>query len=439
MRFTVMKEIVLFWFRRDIRLTDTVGLHQAIQSGYEVLPVFIFDTAILEQFPNKKDKRVSYLYQALQAIDQQLQLYNSGICFFHDTVLQAFDTLVKTYKIKAVYTNADYEPSAIQRDTEVYHFLASKNIDFYAYKDQVIFQGDEILKSDQTPYKVYTPYAKIWRSKLAEQDLQDWSVPLKEAYFVGRQEVFKRPTLEQLGYRESEDLYFTPPVFDATIIQEYAQNRDYPALDATTRLGIALRFGTVSVRTCVKQALTFNDTWLSQLIWREFFTSILYHYPHSARECFKKQYENIIWRNNEEEFDAWCKGETGYPMVDAGMRELNQTGYMHNRVRMVVASFLVKHLLIDWRWGEGYFAQKLNDYDLALNVGNWQWAAGCGCDAAPYFRIFNPAEQQKKFDKDLKYIKRWIPKYEEATYITPIVEHKFARERALLAFKRALK
>lgn len=434
-----MKEIVLFWFRRDIRLTDSVGLHQALQSGHEVLPVFIFDTAILEQFPDKEDKRVQYLYQALQAIDQDLKLHNSGVCFLHDTVLQAFDTLVKTYKIKAVYTNADYEPSAIKRDTEVYHFLASKNIDFYAYKDQVMFQGDEILKSDQTPYKVYTPYAKVWRSKLEENALQDWSIPLKEAYFVARQEAFKIPTLEQLGYREAEDSHFESPVFDTTSIQEYTQNRDYPALDATTRLGVALRFGTVSVRTCVKQALAFNDTWLSQLIWREFFTSILYHYPHSARECFKKQYENIVWRNNEEEFDAWCKGETGYPMVDAGMRELNKTGYMHNRVRMVVASFLVKHLLIDWRWGEAYFAQKLMDYDLALNVGNWQWAAGCGCDAAPYFRIFNPTEQQKKFDKDLKYIKRWIPEYKETAYITPIVEHKFARERALLAFKRALK
>jgi len=434
-----MEEIVLFWFRRDIRLQDNVGLFHAIQSGKKVLPIFIFDPAILVQFPSKEDRRIPYIYSALTHLNKELEGYASQLVVFHDTVLDVFRQLTNTYRIHAVYTNADYEPAARRRDTEVQTFLATQSIAFYAYKDQVIFEANEVLKGDQTPYKVYTPYAKLWRSKLTEQHVFPWTLELKEAYFVAQKEQQLWPSLAELGYEEAEVIDFKPPLFDPLIIQKYTDKRDYPGLDATTRLGIALRFGTVSIRACVRQALQNNETWLSQLIWREFFMAILYHYPHSARLCFKPEYENIQWRNNEVEFETWCKGQTGYPLVDAGMRELNQTGYMHNRVRMVVASFLVKHLLIDWRWGEAYFAQQLNDYDLALNVGNWQWAAGCGCDAAPYFRVFNPTEQQKKFDKDLIYIKKWIPDYNELTYLPPMVEHKFARERALLAFKQALK
>lgn len=434
-----MEEIVVFWFRRDIRLQDNVGLYHAIQTGKKVLPIFIFDPDILLKFPDKEDKRVVYFYQALAQINSILKQYNSQVVCYHDRVMTVFEQLVQTHTITAVYTNADYEPEARKRDGAVQTFLAQQQIAFYAYKDQVIFEAHELLKSDQTPYKVYTPYAKLWRSRLTAQHLLDWTLALKADYFVAKKEDATLPSLASLGYKTTEEVHFKSPVFDSHIIQNYTANRDFPALDATTRLGIALRFGTVSVRACVRQALQANETWLSQLIWREFFMAILYHYPYSARACFKREYENIQWRNNEIEFEAWCKGETGYPLVDAGMRELNQTGYMHNRVRMVVASFLVKHLLIDWRWGEAYFAQKLNDYDLALNVGNWQWAAGCGCDAAPYFRIFNPTEQQKKFDKELKYIKKWIPQYEELTYIPPIVEHKLARERALVVFKQALK
>lgn len=433
-----MEEIVIFWFRRDLRLHDNVGLYHAIQAGKKVLPLFIFDTAILAQFPAKDDKRVQYFYQALEQLNAELNTLNSQMCFFCDTVLQVFEKLTATYSIQAVYTNEDYEPLTRQRDATVQHFLAEKNIDFYAYKDQVIFRADELLKSDQTPYKVYTPYAKLWRNTLTQQHVQAWTIPLQESCFVGKTQ-HNMPSLADLGYTADSTWQYEPPVFDRSIIQNYTANRDYPALDATTHLGIAIRFGTVSIRACVAQALVDNDTWLSQLIWREFFTAILYHYPYSARLCFKKEYEKIAWRNDESEFEKWCKGETGYPLVDAGMRELNETGYMHNRVRMVVASFLVKHLLIDWRWGEAYFAQKLNDYDLALNVGNWQWAAGCGCDAAPYFRIFNPTEQQKKFDKEGHYIKRWIPLEQELPYCEPMVDHKLARERALLVFKQALK
>ncbi|MBB1139732.1 deoxyribodipyrimidine photo-lyase [Myroides sp. WP-1] len=434
-----MEEIVLFWFRRDMRLHDNVGLYHAIQTGKKVLPVFIFDTAILDQFPSKDDRRIQYIYQALTQMNEALCPLNSQVFVYHGQVIPTFDYLLQKYPISAVYTNTDYEPQARKRDSAVQALVAQKNIAFYSFKDQVIFETNELLKSDNTPYKVYTPYAKLWRSKLTEQHLIDWTITLNEGNFVPKDKEVALPSLIKMGYNTPTIKNVKPPVFDRSIIQNYTENRDYPALDATTHLGMAIRFGTVSIRTCVKQAIRDNDTWLSQLIWREFFMSILYHYPSSARACFKSEYENIKWRNNEVEFEAWCKGETGYPFVDAGMRELNQTGYMHNRVRMIVASFLVKHLLIDWRWGEAYFAQKLNDYDLAANVGNWQWAAGCGCDAAPYFRIFNPSEQQKKFDKDEQYIKRWIPEYGTEDYIAPLVEHKFARERALTAFKQALK
>ena len=434
-----MEEIVLFWFRRDLRLHDNVGLYHAIQTGKKVYPIFIFDTTILEQFPSKTDRRVHYIHQALEQINEILHPLGTQIFVYHGDVVTIFSELLESLPITGVYTNVDYEPQANKRDAEVGALLSQKDIGFYTYRDHVIFNQDELLKGDQTPYRVYTPYAKLWRSKLTQQQLCDWTFPLEKGVFASKSENAKLPSLTALGYADSDVAAFIPPVFDRAIIQNYTEKRDYPALDATTHLGIAIRFGTVSIRACVKQALIDNDTWLSQLIWREFFISILHYFPYSARISFKREYENIQWRNNEAEFELWCKGETGYPLVDAGMRELNQTGYMHNRVRMVVASFLVKHLLIDWRWGEAYFAQKLNDYDLALNVGNWQWAAGCGCDAAPYFRIFNPSEQQKKFDKDKHYIKRWIPEYGTTAYVEPMVEHKFARERALTAFKRALR
>ncbi|MGG5507388.1 MULTISPECIES: cryptochrome/photolyase family protein [unclassified Myroides] len=434
-----MGDIVLFWFRRDMRLHDNVGLYHAIRTGKKVLPVFIFDPAILDQFPSKDDRRIPYIYRALEQMNEVLYPLNSQVFVYHNQVIPTFEYLLQKYPISAVYTNTDYEPQARKRDSAVQNLLAQKNIAFYSFKDQVIFEANELLKSDHTPYKVYTPYAKLWRSRLTEQHVSDWTTVLKEVSFMPKDKEAALPSLSKIGYCTAKIIDAQPPVLDRSIIQNYTEKRDYPALDATTHLGIALRFGTVSIRACVKQALRDNETWLSQLIWREFFMAILYHYPSSARMCFKSEYEKIQWRNDETEFNAWCKGETGYPFVDAGMRELNQTGYMHNRVRMIVASFLVKHLLIDWRWGEAYFAQQLNDYDLALNVGNWQWAAGCGCDAAPYFRVFNPSEQQKKFDKDEQYIKRWIPEYGTEDYVPPLVEHKFARERALTAFKQALK
>lgn len=419
-------KISVFWFRRDLRLEDNRGLFEAVKAGLPVLPIFIFDTHILERLEDKQDRRVDYIHQALEAIHKEL---GSGLTVFHGTSLEVFKNLTVSYDIQSVFCNEDYEPDAIKRDKDVADFLNTKDIKFRSFKDQVIFSKNDILKSDGTPYTVFTPYSKRWLEKLSDTDLQDYSCDLtgfvKSNHFPG---------LGEIGFRKT-DIVFQKPELNKKAISDYHLTRDFPALDATTYLGIALRFGTISVRKCVRFASENNQTWLKELIWREFFMQILFHFPKVVNTCFKDKYENIKWRNNETEFELWCKGETGYPIVDAGMRQLNETGFMHNRVRMVVASFLTKHLLIDWRWGEAYFATKLLDYDLSANNGNWQWAAGCGCDAAPYFRVFNPAEQTRKFDKDLKYINKWNP---DSEFRIPIVEHAFARERALKVYKEGL-
>lgn len=425
-----MNKINIFWFRRDLRLEDNAGLYHALNSGLKVLPVFILDTDILNHLEDKADKRVDYIHQALDSINKELNLHNSGLKVCHGKPLDIFKNLMDEFEIDTVFCNRDYEPQAIKRDAEVAGFLEKSGIKFSDFKDQVIFEKQDILKSDQSPYTIFTPYSKKWKENLREIEIYptDFS---QFALLKGNKDIL---TLEDIGFKKTE-IKFVKPTIDTKIVNSYHQYRDFPAMDHTTHLGIALRFGTVSVRRCVTFALEHNETWLNELIWREFFMQILFHFPYAVTHCFKKKYEDIPWRNNEEEFKAWCEGKTGYPIVDAGMRELNETGFMHNRVRMITASFLTKHLLIDWRWGEAYFATKLLDYDLSANNGNWQWAAGCGCDAAPYFRIFNPEEQTKKFDKELKYIKKWLP----GSYdIKPMVEHKFARERALETYKKAL-
>ncbi|HCA10049.1 deoxyribodipyrimidine photo-lyase [Chryseobacterium sp.] len=425
-----MNKINIFWFRRDLRLEDNAGLHHALNSGLKVIPVFIFDTDILNNLEDKADKRVDYIHQALDAISKELKNHNSGLKTYQGKPLDIFKKLMNEFEIDTVFCNRDYEPQAIKRDDEVAGFLKKNGIRFSDFKDQVIFEKQDILKNDQSPYTVFTPYSKKWKENLV--DVEFYSTDFSQ--FSLLKEHGEILTLEDIGFKKTE-IEFTKPTIEKKTVASYHQYRDFPAMDHTTHLGIALRFGTVSVRKCVKFALENNETWLNELIWREFFMQILFHFPHVVNHCFKKKYENIPWRNNEEEFKAWCEGKTGYPIVDAGMRELNETGFMHNRVRMITASFLTKHLLIDWRWGEAYFATKLLDYDLSANNGNWQWAAGCGCDAAPYFRIFNPEEQTKKFDKDLKYIKKWLPQ----SYVQkPMVEHKFARERALETYKKAL-
>lgn len=427
-------KVVVFWFRRDLRLEDNGGLSRALATGLPVLPVFIFDEDILQQLEDKSDRRVDYIHQALEAINKQLKEFGATLNTFYGSPLAIYKTLHEKYRIHEIYCNRDYEPKAIKRDRTIFEFFKTAGIPFKAIKDQVIFDKNELLKNDGTPYTIYTPYAKKWREKLTTKDLQ----PLdhKRGLFV-QQAYAPIISLEKIGFKKT-DLTFHPPQLSTHIINNYDKFRDYPALAGTTNLGIALRFGTISIRQCVTFARQHNEVWLSELIWREFFMQILYHFPNVVSESFKKNYDGIHWRNNEVEFERWCKGQTGYPLVDAGMRQLNSTGYMHNRVRMVAASFLCKHLLIDWRWGEAYFAQKLNDYDLSANNGNWQWAAGCGCDAAPYFRVFNPIIQAEKFDKKQEYSGQWIPELGSAAYPEPMVAHSFARERALKAYAAAL-
>ena len=424
-------KIAVFWFRRDLRLEDNKGLSEALKSGFKILPIFIFDKEILEKLP-KDDARVSFIYETLIKIDKQLKHYKSSLLVEVGKPLEVWKKLIQTYKIVTVFTNKDYEPYAIKRDSIIEEFLASKNIQFKTFKDQVIFEKSEVVKNDGLPYTVYTPYKNKWLSQFSkEKDLQEYPIEFSGFY----QFLSNILPLENIGFQESA-IKVKP--YNLSNLENYEEVRDFPSQDKTSYLSPYFRFGLVSARKMVKFALNTNATFLSELIWREFFMQILYHFPKVVTNNFRQKYDAIPWRNSEEEFNKWCRGETGYPMVDAGMRELNKTGYMHNRVRMITAGFLCKHLLIDWRWGEAYFAQKLLDFDLSANNGNWQWAAGTGCDAAPYFRVFNPEAQLKKFDKDLKYIRKWIEDFDELTYPQPMVEHKFARERALAVYKKGL-
>lgn len=426
-------EVTLFWFRRDLRLHDNTGFQHALSSGYPVLPIFIFDTNILAKLEDTFDRRVDYIHQAVNQLNLDLSKRESCIATFHGTPLEVFGTLLQLYHVKAVYCNRDYEPQAIWRDKQVEELLAGQQIPFHDYKDQVIFEKSEIVKEDRTPYTVYTPYAKKWRATLTQEYYASSDADTHQLLRTG----FNRThSLAEIGFQKT-DITFQRPVLDRAIIASYDKYRDFPSLGGTSNLGMALRFGTVSVRHCVDFALQHNDVWLSELIWREFFMQILFHFPNVVEKCFQSKYEQLDWNNDPVAFNRWCEGTTGYPIVDAGMRQLSRTGFMHNRIRMITASFLCKHLLIDWRWGEAWFAKKLNDYDLAANNGNWQWSAGCGCDAAPYFRIFNPDSQTRKFDKDLKYIRTWYPEL-DTQIIPPIVDHAFARERALKAYGKAL-
>ena len=431
-----MEKINVFWFRRDLRLYDNHALFQALKSGYPVLPVFIFDKEILDKLNSKTDARVSFIYAEIQKMKTELERNGSSLKIFHTKPSDAFRELTEKYEIQAVFANKDYEPYARQRDGEVGELLKAKGIALNLYKDQVIFEEDEVLKDDGTPYTVFTPYSKKWKQVLNETEIQSFPSEKMQENFL-KTKPFPFPDLRDLGFEESS-IEIPPLEISEKIIRNYAETRDLPAIKGTTRLGVHLRFGTVSIRELTRKAADWSETFLNELIWRNFFSTILWHFPQVVDKAFKPKYDFIQWRNNEKEFERWCSGQTGYPMVDAGMRELNETGFMHNRVRMVTASFLTKHLLIDWRWGEAYFAEKLLDYELASNNGNWQWAAGTGCDAAPYFRIFNPESQQKKFDSKGEYIRKWIPEYGTVKYAQPMVEHKFARERALKVYKAAL-
>ena len=431
-----MEHYTIFWFRRDLRLDDNAGLFHALNSAHKVLPIFIFDPKILEKLANKNDARLSMIHTALVNISDAMKKNGCNVGMYHGKPEAVFEQITKKYSISKVITNRDYEPYAQDRDRIIEDLLSSKEIAFETYKDQVIFEKAEVVKDDGTPYRVYTPFSRKWLAKMNVEGIPEFP---SENYLEELAPVIQpQLTLNEIGF-ELSSIPYPDFEFNEEIIANYEATRNFPALDQTSRTGSHLRFGTLSVR---KMAIASdndeNNTFLKELIWREFFMQILWHFPHSATTCFKPQYENIDWRNNEEEFKKWCTGTTGYPFIDAGMRELNATGFMHNRVRMLVGSFLCKHLLIDWRWGEAYFAEKLLDYEMSSNVGNWQWVAGCGVDAAPYFRIFNPIEQIKKFDKQLEYIEKWVPDFQELTYPQPIVDHKFARERCLTTYKSAL-
>ena len=425
----------LFWFRRDLRLIDNHGLYEALQSELPVLPIFIFDTNILDKLENKEDKRVDFIFQALEKLNEYLEKQGKSIQIFYGKPLEIYQKLTEKYNIESVFCNEDYEPYAIKRDQEIKDFLASKNINFYQFKDQVIFQKDEITKADGKPYTVYTPYSKQWLLKFNDQNLEFFASEKKLDNLLNIEK--QKITLEHIGFKKTNYL-FEPPKINLEILEKYHETRNLPTKE-TSQMSVHLRFGTISARKLVKLASELNDnTYLKELIWREFFMQILWHFPKVIHHSFKEKYDKISWENNEELFQKWCEGKTGYPIVDAGMRELNETGLMHNRVRMVCASFLTKHLLTDWRIGEAYFAEKLMDYDLSANNGNWQWSAGSGCDAAPYFRVFNPEEQQKKFDPKFIYIKKWVKEFGTSAYPKPIIEHKFARERALKRYKEGL-
>jgi deoxyribodipyrimidine photo-lyase len=417
-------------------MEDNAGLYHALKSGYRVLPVFIFDNNILEKLENRYDRRVSFIHGALAALQKKMILAGTSLKVLHDTPENAIRKILSEFNVKAVFANHDYEPYATARDSVIRSILKESGIPFYTFKDQVIFEKDDVVKGDRTPYTVFTPYSRAWKKRLSDDHRKSYPSEELTGNFL-KINPLPIPTINDIGFSQA-DYTFSAPDIKTDIIRNYHKTRDIPSLDGTTRLGVHLRFGTVSVRELVRTALVLNEIWLNELIWREFFMSVLWHFPHVTENSFKKKYDNITWRNNEEEFEKWCIGRTGYPIVDAGMRELNETGFMHNRVRMITASFLAKDLLIDWRWGEAYFAEKLLDYELSSNNGNWQWAAGCGCDAVPYFRVFNPSEQATKFDPDLLYVRRWVPDFDKKEYPGPIVEHSFARERAIMAYKEAL-
>jgi len=430
------KEITICWLRRDLRLDDHAAFYHALRGEFPVLVLFIFDRKILDDLNDKKDARVTFIYQQLQQIEKTLQQNGSSLLIKHGTPEEVWSQILKSYAVKGVYANHDYEPYALERDDSLGEYLCTESIPFKTYKDQVIFEKEEITKADGKPYTVFTPYFRQWHQKLNDFYLKAYPIEkyLKNLFQTAP---LPFPGLSVLGFEES-DQQFPAKSFEQKLAA-YEERRDFPFDDATTHLGLHLRFGTVSIRKAAAVAIAAKaDKWLSELAWRDFYMMILWHFPHITTKSFKPAYDKITWINSEKDFKAWKNGKTGYPIVDAGMNQLNQTGYMHNRVRMIVGSFLTKHLLIDWRWGEAYFAEKLLDYEMASNVGGWQWACGCGNDAAPYFRVFNPELQAKKFDPENKYIYKWAPEYKELKHTLPIVEHAFARDRILKVFKEAL-
>ncbi len=433
----IKQTVAIFWYRRDLRLDDNAGLYYALKGGTPVLPIFIFDTNILDELNDKTDKRVLFIHDQLSELNEKLKEKGSSILIKVGNPIDIWKELLHEFNVRSVYTNHDFEPYARKRDESVKAILANNQIAFNTYKDHVIFEKDEITKDDGLTYTVFTPFSKRWRAALTPFHYKPYPVA-KYISNLFKTQPFTFPTLDSIGFKESK-FTFPEKKIKAGIIKSYTDNRDFPAIDGTSKLGIHLRFGTLSIRQLLAYALERNHTYVNELIWRDFYQIILWHFPKVATQAFRAEYDLIEWENNEAYFAAWCEGKTGYPLVDAGMRELNETGYMHNRVRMVVASFLTKHLLIDWRWGEAYFAEKLLDFDLAANNGGWQWASGSGTDSAPYFRVFNPTLQAERFDKNQEYIKKWVPEFGTTEYPAPIVDHNQARIKVLEVYKKALK
>ena len=433
-----MITVNIFWFRRDLRLEDNAGLYHALKAGAPVIPIFIFDSSILDKLDNKADARVEFIHDAILSMQEKLEKLGSTLEVFHGLPNEVFTKLISKYKIETVFTNHDYETYAIARDAGIEKLLKEKDVSFRSFKDQVIFEKDEVIKDNGEPYTVFTPYSRKWKAALKPFFFKPY--PTKK-YFKNfyQQEPKKIPSLKQIGFKET-GRKFPSSSPDADVIKHYNKQRDFPGIKGTSKLGVHLRFGTISIRQLAGKTQSLSETYLNELIWRDFYHMITWHFQYVGKgKSFKPAYDHIEWRNDNGEFEKWCNGQTGYPIVDAGMHELNETGFMHNRVRMIVASFLCKHLLLDWRLGEAYFAEKLLDFDFAANNGGWQWASGSGCDAAPYFRIFNPYLQTKRFDPDLTYIKKWVPEFQEFTYPKPVVDHEFARKRCLEVYAKALK
>jgi len=426
----------IFWFRRDLRLDDNNGLFQALKAGLPVKPIFIFDREILDKLDNPNDRRVLFIHKTLSEIKLKLQSMGSDLWVFYGNPNKIWVDLLKNGDINTVYTNKDYEPYAIARDKNISDLCATHGINFLQFKDQVVFECAEVVKDDGLPYTVYTPYSRRWKAQFRPEMLNAFASESLPQNFLQAKHC-PIPSLSEMGFEDTR-ADFPESIPDEEIIKAYAEQRDIPSLRGTTRMSVHLRFGTISIRKLTQTAMKLSEKYLNELIWREFYMQILWHFPRVVNESFKPKYDRIEWRNNEDDFKKWCQGQTGYPIVDAGMRELLATGFMHNRVRMIVASFLTKHLLIDWRWGEAWFARHLLDFELASNNGGWQWAAGSGVDAAPYFRVFNPHLQTLKFDPECKYIKKWVPEWNSLHYARPVIEHELARKRCLAVYQKAV-
>ena len=429
-------KVTIHWFRRDLRIFDNHGLLRALKEHGHVLPLFIFDTAILERFENRSDRRVDFIHRAITGLKAELETRGSSIRVEHGDPLEVWKRLLETYDIQAVTTNHDHEPYALDRDNTISDLLKSNGIPFRSFKDISIFERGEVVKDDGGPYTVFTPYARKWRAQFLPIMVEPFASS-ENLDALWKTEALRMPSLQDLGFLPT-DLRIPPPEVGSQLISNYHLTRNFPGLEGTSRMSVHLRFGTVSPRALMKQGIALNGAFANELIWREFYMQVLWHFPHVVDRAFKPAYDRIPWQVNEDHFTSWCEGRTGYPLVDAGMRELNTTGHMHNRVRMVVSSFLTKHLLLDWRWGEAYFAEQLLDFELSSNNGGWQWASSSGCDAAPYFRVFNPTLQLEKFDPELTYVKRWVEEYGTPNYSRPIVVHDVARKRAIETYKMAL-